>query len=268
MKASSQLLRLALIQPNQEDKDLLGFLLELYAYLVLVGHITPNSNSQDRVILLDPIITSPIDKQGFKISGIMFGCAQSLFSLIPSISLLGSQRFLEDGYGECPTERIDMYRYLRCQILDWHAAEMNYGESKNSKHDLITAATIYQHSLLIFLHASFHGYHTVNSESIAEVEASMKVVLSLLWSLSHASTPSPLLSIMMWPIIITGSCLREPRLQANLRAELLESSVTMSIVTRAVQLLDCLWGEHSELAYGPVGLEIVMKKHGLNMCMS
>lgn len=269
LKASRQLLRLAFMEPlSGEDRDLLGFLLELYAYLVFVGHVTPNSVTEYRAIPLDPIITSSIDTNNFKTGGVMFGYAQGLFSLIPFISHLGRQRLLEDQYGECPAERLSTYDSLRRQILDWHAPESGYRESKNSRDDLITAATIYQHSLLIFLHASFHGSNTVNSGSITEVESSIKIVLSLLWNLSHASTPSPLLSIMMWPIIITGSCLRDPRLQANLRSGLLESSVTMNIVTRAVQLLDCLWAEQSDVAYGPMGLEIVMKKHGLNICMS
>jgi hypothetical protein len=67
-------------------------------------------------------------------------------------------------------------------------------------------------------------------------------------------------------MIIMGSCLRLPEKRHKPREMLVASPFHMTAVPRTIQLLDWLWEDAS--AYGPHGLEAVMKKHKINLCMA
>jgi len=81
-------------------------------------------------------------------------------------------------------------------------------------------------------------------------------------------TDSPVLSVMLWPCMIIGSCLRESVARQYLRGKMLETRFNMKLVQRSVQLLDWLWEDNALDAYGPYGLGVVMRKHGVMHSMS
>jgi hypothetical protein len=73
-------------------------------------------------------------------------------------------------------------------------------------------------------------------------------------------------STILWLMIIMGSRLRVPEKRHKLREMLVASPFHMTAFRRTIQLLDWLWEDSS--AYGPYGLEAVMKKHKINLCMA
>jgi hypothetical protein len=70
---------------SENENTLRGFVLEQYAYLVLVGNITIISEVGQRSIELDPFLFSLESLAEHPTFGFMFGCAYELFGMIPRI---------------------------------------------------------------------------------------------------------------------------------------------------------------------------------------
>ena len=247
------------VEDDKADKMLKGFLLELYAYLALVGNITIESGLGKRAINLDPFLFSLDSLAGYPTFGCMFGCASELFEIIPSICLLGRDRLLKSKQKEKdPT--LKKYQALQAKIENWQPPiNLEYGTEENRQ--LVLAARIYQQGLLIFLHASFFAYQKDDFSHSLEVEHISNNMFELLDAVSSKAA-----STILWPIIILGSCLHLPERQRKLRTILSTSVFQMTSLTRAIQLLDWLWDDPT--AFGPQGLDIVMKTHKVNFCMA
>ena len=97
LRASRALVLMELQRPsNERENTLRGFVLELYAYLALVGNITITSEGGRRSIELDPFFFSLESLAEYPTFGFMFGCAYELFGMIPRICQLGRRRMMED----------------------------------------------------------------------------------------------------------------------------------------------------------------------------
>ncbi|RDW57250.1 hypothetical protein BP5796_12700 [Coleophoma crateriformis] len=260
LRASRQLILLDLRDNKNTDNELRGFLLEIYTYLVLVANITLDFESSSRTIVLDPIIFSFQNLQQYPTFGVMFGCAYKLFEVIPAICNLGRQRLLEEKRGLCSQESISQYKSLENEIRDWRPPEDLEPGHENTK-QLINAAVIYQHGLWIFLHTSFYASDIKHETLVAKVDRLVEEMFRLLDSLSTKAA-----STVLWPSIIMGSCIRAPKQQKLLRQMWQISPFRMTILGRTIQLLNWLWEDPD--AYGPLGLERVMKIHRVNFCMA
>lgn len=257
----------------RRDDALRGFLLELYAYLALVGNITLNLESKDRSIAFDDFMFSLDSLSGSETFGVMFGCAHGLFELIPRICQMGFDRQEERRKDSMLTETSLIYASLWQTIVEWRLREgMNDGTESSKQ--LLVAAEMYRHAMLIFLHATFYG-SSINEPVLLElVDVSAREYFPLMEefeksdSMENLRVPAPIGTTLLWPSINMGSCMRRKDHQQRFRFMLLGSSYNMTIVQRAVQLLDWLWGDPSEYAYGPYGLEMTMKKQTVNFCMA
>jgi len=250
-------------EDRRTDKPLKGFLLELYAYLALVGNITINSHQ--RTICLDPFLFSLDSLKEYETFGCMFGCASKLFEIIPSICLLGRNRVLVSKQEQAdPT--FEQYQALQTTIKNWRPPQdMEAGTEYHRQ--LVIAAQIYQQGLLIFLHASFFtsqiddpGVYSARLPEL-EIEHHTDKMFELIDTISEEAA-----STILWPMIIMGSCLRSPTKQKKLREMWATSLFRMTSLSRVIQLLDWLWDDPT--AFGPHGLEIVMRKHKVNFCMA
>ncbi|EXJ79520.1 hypothetical protein A1O3_07799 [Capronia epimyces CBS 606.96] len=268
LRASRQFVLSMLVDSGtHEIRALRGFLRELYAYLVLVGTITLNAESEDRVIEFDPFMSSLKSLNDIKPCGEMFGCSHGLFELMPRVSELGKQRRLEEASGYCTSASFAFYQLLESKIRGWQVPENLEGDA-DWVDQLGMAATIHQHTLLIFLHTTFYGSSVESPRLRDMVDESVSVILPL-WKALYATEPmSPLVTTMIWPAMIAGSCSRRPEQQGVIRSELSKSHYHMNITKRAIQLLEWLWEDQSDQAYGPFGLEVMMKKHNFNICMA
>jgi len=63
-----------------------------------------------------------------------------------------------------------------------------------------------------------------------------------------------------------GSCLRDQEKQERLRNMWVQSHFQMTALSRAIQLVDWVWDDPQ--AYGPLGLDTVMKRRKVNFCMA
>ncbi|KAF4632078.1 hypothetical protein G7Y89_g6048 [Cudoniella acicularis] len=264
LRASSHFIpSLLALDPNHGDQEIRAFLIETYAYMVSVANITVNTQPTYPALILDPCITGLERFQDCKASGMMFGYARNLLTLLPSICMLGYNRTLEENAGKYSFENIAWYKALQFKIESWQEPSTSE-DSGNDIKDLVVASKVYKEAILIFLHTAFYGSKVGDPELLSLIDTS----LSKTSSFFGFGTDSPVLSVMLWPCMIIGSCLRESVARQYLRGKMLETRFNMTLVLRSVQLLDWLWEDNALDAYGPYGLGIVMRKHGIMHSMS
>ncbi|KIM93770.1 hypothetical protein OIDMADRAFT_173118 [Oidiodendron maius Zn] len=264
LRASSHFVPLVLaLDPTHGDQEVCAFLLETYAYMVSIVNITVNTQPTFPSLVLDPYIASLERFQGCKSFGTMFGYARDLLSLVPTICTLGYNRILEESAGECSFESLACYKAIQSKIENWQEPSPRENSGIDTK-DLTNAAKVYKEAVLIFLHTAFYASNVTDPELLALVDKSICATLVL----TDFDTDSPVLSVMLWPCMIIGSCLRQPVQREYLRYKMLEAPFNMTVVRSSVQLLDWLWEDSASDAFGPYGLGSVMRKYGVIHSMS
>lgn len=230
--------------------------------MVSVANITVNAPLAYPTLILDPYIAGLEKFQNCKASGTMFGLSRNLLTLLPSICELGYNRILEENAGEYSFESVARYKSIQSKIESWEEPSTSENRGIDVK-DLVVASKIYREAILIFLHTAFYGSKTDDPELLTLIEISISNAVP--FSLDN---DSPVLSVMLWPCMIIGSCLQDSDVRQYLRGRMLETHFNMTIVQRSVQILDWLWEDNAMDAYGPYGLGVIMKKHGVMHSMS
>ena len=96
------------------------------------------------------------------------------------------------------------------------------------------------------------------------MESRTETTLPLLLSLSS----STLGSIVLWPTMMVSSCLRREEQQDVAREGFQNVDFNSRAIKQLAEVLDLLWKDPDPRAYGPRGLDFVMKKHGWSICMT
>ena len=268
MRASRQLVLKLLQEPQRivqgEIKLVKGFALEVYFYLVLVNSITPYGRDEARTIPFDSFLTSLEFLKEYETFGVFFSCGQGLFEMIPQISILAMKRLAEEDSGRCSLESRSTYESLLKTLGQWKSppVDSEMGEWENEH---VWAGEIYRQALLIFIKTSMCGSVVNNPKVIIAIQRHIDAAYPLLEVVSH----SPFVTILLWPIMIIGSSLICEDQRSNLLYKLnFETKIDICQVVQAGRLLESLWKDEDERAYGPFGLYHVMRKHHINFSMA
>lgn len=265
LRACQQLIQCLLSEPQQEqtrdDRKLLGFALEIYAYLVLVNTITPHSTTGGRAIYPDYFITSLGTLSGYDTFGTMFAGAHGLFEIIPKISLLFEQR-LEEQAGNCSLRNKSTYTTLLNCITNWKLCEIG-SVSTDMALQRESAAEVYRYALLIYLETAMSGPVVDDPATICKIQDYIDSIISL----SFLVEGSQYGAIILWPIVIAGSCMVKDSQRKILTASLKQSRYQMQLCIAACELFQYLWSDPDRRAYGPYGLHLIMQKHDINYCL-
>lgn len=268
LRASRQLI-LGLLQKDNinmdsDDKRMKGFVLEVYAYLVLANNITPYGRNEARTLPLDPFITSFETLREYETFGLFFSCGHGLFETIPKICIFAMDRLSEEeGSNVCSMENQRTYQHLVSSLLEWKSppVDLEMIEFENAHR---SAGEVYRQALLMFVKAAMCGSVVDNPKVIAEIQGHIEVIEDAM-PILHVS---PFVTVMLWPLMIMGSCLTSPRERAGLMRSLEASSIELMQVAEAAKLLQLLWDDNDRRAYGPFGLHLIMQKHNINFSMA
>jgi hypothetical protein len=241
-----------------------GFALEVYCYLILVNSITPYGRDEARTIPFDTVLTSLEFLKEYETFGVFFGCGQNLFELIPKISVLAATRLVEEESGECTQESRTTYETLIDTLEKWHSPSVAY-EMARWEAEHIMIGEVYRHSLLAFLKVSMCGSVVNNPKVLVAIQRHIDIAMPLMDRVAD----TPFVTILLWPIMILGSCLISEHQRKTLVHQLLfETRIDICQVVEASKLLEILWNEEDERAYGPYGLYLVMRKYHINFSMA
>lgn len=249
-----------------DTKRIKGFALEVYSYLVLANSITPYGRDESRTIPFDSFCTSLEFLREYETFGVFVGCGQGLFEIIPQISIFAMNRLAEEDAGSCDlsADSQSTYKALETALTEWQSppvgAEMAQWEAQH-----VCAGEMYRQALLIFLRASMCGSVVSNPKVMVKIQKHIDVVFPLLLPL----TESPFMTIMLWPTMIIGSCLIcEHQRRETLNRLTHETKIDIYQVFQAARLLELLWQDDDPCAYGPFGLDFVMRKNHINFSMA
>ncbi|KAG0649106.1 Sterol uptake control 2 [Hyphodiscus hymeniophilus] len=263
LKASRQLVLSISSNPSslltQEHRDVWGFLLEMYSYRALIASITPLGAVESQPIIVDPFLNSLSTLTQYKTYGFQFSFGYSLFQFIPEVSQITNQRMAEENSGTFSASTYMSYMSLRSRLSSWNSCIL--AEETNIGSQNIVAATIYQNSLLIYLYSYFCDS---DPGTLLEMELLANRAFPLLISLSQ----SQVASIMMWPTLMVSSCLRQEEQYDMVREGISHVDFNSKTVKQCLELLNLLWADSDLRAYGPRGLDLIMKKKGWSLYMS
>ncbi|OKP10965.1 hypothetical protein PENSUB_3785 [Penicillium subrubescens] len=239
---------------------LYGFVTELYSYIVLCNTITPFGMNSNRTLTHDSFLQSLDDLQDFGAFGVMFSGGHGLFELISLISLFAaSQESLPSINGAADPERYEIYEQLKSRIINWNPQPTEYNEYELLPGCRATLEFCRQASLL-FLETAMSPFSKYDTARICHLQPLLDVAISYMPQI----LPSKFSCIVMWPLMIIGSCLVEEDQRMAMKDALLHNQYMMRNTAQASNLLELLWRDPDEYAIGPYGLGLLMENYKLD----
>jgi hypothetical protein len=229
LRPSRQLILWLITSEHQLCSDtqyIFGYLLEIYTYLVLDNSINPYGIMDSRHVPYDGVIDNFVSRLStYDTFGIMFAGCHELFELIPAISRFAAQRLKEEE--QVPTaaglsDDDTFYTSTNARLRDWQQSPQRTTNT-DCVPKLLAIGEIYWHALFIYLETAMPGtacpparaeVHTRLHEHLAHIKDAVE---------SHNLVTSTFATILLWPMIITGSVL----MPANER-ELLAQGLRMA----------------------------------------
>ncbi|KAF4536393.1 uncharacterized protein LTHEOB_2154 [Lasiodiplodia theobromae] len=259
LRACRQLILWQLPKDKPPFNDLLGFAIELYSYILTSNTFSPYGTIQIRTLPNDSFITSLNSTIGScSTFGAMLGGAHALFELIPQVSVFHGQRLAEEaqGFDQLSPHLEAQHSFLKASIDNWafpnQSIDLDTLERKKT-------AEIIRRALRIYLSTAACGSVVDSPSVICAVQDEVDAVMSI----SNDISEPQYMSTLLWPLVITASCMVK-ECQRKETAEMLpKSHYEMTHISVAVELLEKLWKDQDRRAYGPYGLYFIMEKYGI-----
>lgn len=74
-------------------------------------------------------------------------------------------------------------------------------------------------------------------------------------------------TILCWPLLIGASCVEDPSQQREVTGWLRDYQQRVGFVSRVLDLLELLWEDKNDAAYGPAGISYIMRKHNISLIL-
>ncbi|PGG99042.1 hypothetical protein GX51_06458 [Blastomyces parvus] len=241
------------------DRKLYGFVMEVYGYIVVSNIITPYGMNQARTLILDPFLQSFDDLRSFGAFGSMLCGSHNLFEMITEISVFSAQQGPPRPSVEANPDRLNTYNDLKNRIVNWDPPSGGSPDSiLVSQHR--AALEVYRHALLIFLETAISPFSIHDTARILTIQMHIDVGLSY----HHHSFGTTYSTLLLWPLMIIGSCMVKEDQQREMAHRLMHNHFKMKNTVQGGRLLELLWADDDEYAIGPYGLGLVMEKHHCN----
>jgi hypothetical protein len=187
--------------------------------------------------------------------GVLFGTAHRLLGLIVPIAEAASREATPDA------RQIDLH------VFETQIRENCTGSLSAHPDASEVGALIYQQALFVFLYTTFHGAAAPTEALYAKVDPCVDRLFELMGDVLPGSA---VITTLMWPALIIGSCIRKPAQQAVFSACMESLPLRMGSCQRMREVLLRLYAAQAEdpAVYGPYGLEMVMRRSCIDICIS
>lgn len=240
--------------------NLRGFIAEFYAYLAVLADISFEKEPPGGICIDYPLLHAN-DILSHRSAGMLLGCAQGLFQLIPQISRLSKKRLYdEEEFGRCSVETLNEYFQLRDDISQWNAPAVG----TESSH--VICGLLYQQALLVYLETSIRKFELKSPTSTSFIDNAVDRFVNLLHILP---IESPISTTLSWPIVVLGSCARSTchREVIGTRLAYLSQSLGMGCIRQSHRLLEKIWSIDNP-DWDSSRVHAAMKFHNLKMMLA
>lgn len=248
----------------EKDQFTLGLVLETYAYLALVSNVIPYGLLKERVIELDDFVTRLAHLKQYPTFGTFFSCGYDVFECIAPVALVARRCIDDISAFECVSDETwSLYAGIKSRV---EGLDIETVTNKPLPQGAEQVYELYRLAILIFLETAHYGSGTDDDEVMEAVQKHVDKFMEL----SHNSTKTKYRTISVWPLLIAGSCcikeVHRDRFRARVRTPTGRWRVNQTIT--AVHVLELLWSSDDKLAFGPYGLYLMMRKHGISISMA
>lgn len=188
-----------------------------------------------------------------------------LFELIPRVKRLYLWWLAEEsmGAGFPSPEILAVYEDLNNLIESWTMDPRLQNSPGNEEwNQRRVAAEVIRCGLRTYLAASCGG--AAPSQSIWEpIEREAKRVVDTAMLVKDSLYASHI----AWALVIAGSCLMDGEYRRTLTGILSQSRYNMRHLSAVSRGLELLWDDTDGSAYGPYGLQMVVRKHRISLCI-
>lgn len=266
LKACKKLIeKLFAIDPNpaqvpSDYTDMLGFSLELYAYMMVSNYLSPYGTLVGRSLQLDTTLLSHDHLSQYKTFGTMFSTLYGLYQFIPEVARFAMHRLDEEASGMIgPSEESHRtYKELKSNIASWSPALPKFDSDIREWREQNETAEIIRRGLYIYLLTSMAGSLVSDFETIEVIQTYSETMLKKMLGLIHSQYQT----LFMWPGVICGSCLIDPKRQQDLVRGIKSSPCSAKHVHTACEAMEMLWADPDPRSFGPYGLYRLKEKHG------
>ena len=153
-------------------------------------------------LIHDPFLQSLNGLEDFGALGVIFSGNHGLCGLMSSISVFAAQQELVHSWELMPDpKRLATYNKLKETTLNWNpsnaeCAEAEWPSLRRATHE------VYRNTLLMFLEIALSPLTKRNTESFARIRCYVDLTIVDL----PLILPSIYSCILMWPLIMIGSC--------------------------------------------------------------
>lgn len=260
---------------NDPTDETVALSLEVLLYLAFSNVILPSHAFNSPNAVPDQVANSCcLLSQTLSSNGAIFAGCRGLFELIPVAKSLHTWRLAEEqaGIGTPGTEfeaalddlcgRISGWTLEGDEILQPPSEPTSVNHDRLVEHEQqAMAAECLRHGLQIYTLVAPLG----SSPPSPSVRQSVRRHVAAVVELSERLEGLPASSNTLWAIVVAGSCLEDEGWRRELAAGLVNSRFQMRHLSLIKVALEKLWEDEDPRAWGPHGLEFVMRKHGLSI---
>jgi hypothetical protein len=275
LQACRELLQLSQRKSITIDPAVLAFILELYLYTSAIGTTFVYDDRSARLTFdseYDLLQSLRCDSRGY---GFMVGYAGKLFQLLPRLGQTVGRWISQD----CDLESSSTdgaFLSFQAELWNWEPsydqdtkmsslsdtiADRSEPQSilRRWHHEAQVVAEIYHQALLALLYTGRHGRRPPDEALFALIDPLIDEFLRL-----RATLPpeSPVWSMMLWPTVMIGSCMRRPDYQMLIT----DKDCCMLTVLKAFNVLQQIWDDEREIVFGIVGLSMVCTSQKITLC--
>lgn len=251
---------------TSSTRTLCGLTLELYTYLALISSATPYSNgTQSETDTRNSYLPSWDIIRNYGTFGVIVSPIYQCLELIPRVVTFCTRRQAEMTFNECSPESWAKFFEIMSIIESFGFADdfLEAGLPPEHEQDLALLA-VYCHALAIFTYdAMWCGTIPGDENQLSIVRWHALSALALIPNLmdTHLS------SVLLWPIIVIGSCLVNEEEWDTIRS-LLSIKEQIFVVMKMKTMLEALWAENDPVYFGPYGLHKLMLSHQAVICLA
>ncbi len=271
-----------------DARHTLGYLLELYTYLVVVNMVGPRDMVPSRTVIAAPDADDADDGpifrdlygslSGHESFGMLFTGCHSLFELIPPITQFAARRLAEQQQGqralapssppgnESSSSCRAFYSRTRAFIAAWAQPPPEKPLHPMWAARWVAIGETYRHALHIFLETAMLGSDAPEPDFKETMQTHALALGAAV--LDNDVLSSVFATVILWPVMVMGSVLATAELRELLLINMRAEYTTWNSV-RGADLLELMWADQNDdpRCYGPYGLYLTMRKHGIDLCI-
>lgn len=260
--------------PPSEIDESTALAYEMYSYLTLANAMNI-CIKDDNHASLDHINLSRANLCRARSTGTIFAGSRGLYELIPRAHDIYSRRLatLAEGFENPSPELEAAYDDLSYCINNWTMEQPVYTEATNLDYPAPPnalaqcqermAAECLRHALHICVHLS----RSARVRPPPSIQALIDSHVEAICYISLCLEGLPASANTLWAVIIAASCLQDEQKRKRAAEGLQRSRFKMRHLSIICEALELLWNDPDTEAYGPYGLQVVMQKHGMSICI-